>query len=80
MTINDNMIVAQSTSNEMTVIFTSDTDVSGSGFVLSYEAVGQENRFDDNCGVNVEVSDGYSSCNRDYVFFRMVAMEHCQVR
>ena len=57
MTTNNNVpIVSQSTDNQMTIIFTSDMDVSGSGFVLTYEAVGEESRFDDNCGVSVKVN------------------------
>ena len=61
MTTNNNVpIVVQSkNSNQMTIIFTSDMDVSGTGFNLTYKAVGEESRFDDNCGVSVKVKEFY---------------------
>jgi secreted trypsin-like serine protease len=42
----------QATGNEMTVIFMSDLDIGGSGFTATINAVGEEKRFDNNCGVN----------------------------
>ena len=43
----------QSTGNELTVIFVSDQDVQGRGFHATFRAVGEENKFDDNCGIAV---------------------------
>ena len=60
MTTNNNMILVQSRdSNQMTIIFTSDMNESGAGFNLTYKAVGEESRFDDNCGVSVKVKEFY---------------------
>ena len=47
------MLPYQSTSNTLTVVFVSDLDVAGRGFIANYTTVDEESRFDDNCGITV---------------------------
>ena len=48
-----NPIQVQAKANEMTVIFISDLNVTAGGWEATFEAVAEEKRFDNNCGVPV---------------------------
>ena len=49
----ENPIQVQAKANEMTVIFISDLNVTAGGWEATFEAVAEEKRFDNNCGVPV---------------------------